>query len=65
MKITRQQLHLLVDSVEEKGLETLFNVMIRFIPEDLPLPDELESHAIAAEQYRRGDYVRHEDIDWA
>ena len=65
MRVTRQQLHLLVDSVEEKGLETLFNVMVRFIPEDTPLPDELESHIVAVEQYRRGDFVRHEDINWS
>lgn len=64
MNITRQQLHTLVDMVEEIGLDTLYNVMIRFIPEDTALPDEIASHASAVEEYRRGEVVRHEDIDW-
>ena len=39
--VTRQRLHTLVDMVDDVGLETLYNVMIRFIPEDDPLPDEI------------------------
>ena len=64
MSATRQKLHTLVDMVEEVGLDTLYNVMIRFIPEDNALPDEIDSHAIAMEEYRRGETIRHEDIDW-
>jgi len=50
--------------VDEKGLETSYNVMVRFIPEDDPLPDEVVSHAVAMEEYRRGETVSHDDIDW-
>jgi len=50
--------------VEEKGLDTLYNVMIRFIPEVAPLPDEIAAHASATEEYRRGEVVSHDDIDW-
>ena len=64
MNVTRQKLHTLVDMVEEAGLDTLYNVMIRFIPESNPFPDEIASHAAAVEEYRRGEVVRHEDIDW-
>jgi len=64
MITTRQRLHTLVDMVDEKGLDTLYNVMIRFIPEDDPLPDEIASHAVAMEEYRRGETVSHDDIDW-
>ena len=45
MNATRQKLHTLVDMVEEVGLDTLYNVMIRFIPESDPFPDEIASHA--------------------
>jgi hypothetical protein len=64
MDITRQHLHSLVDIVEDAGLNTLYNVMIRFIPEDNALPDEIESHAIATEEYKRGETFSDEDINW-
>ena len=61
---TRQRLHTLVDMVEEKGLDTLYNVMIRFIPEVEPLPDEIVSHAAAMEEIQRGEVYRDDEIDW-
>jgi len=64
MVATRQRLHTLVDMVEENGLDTLYNVMIRFIPVTNPLPDEIAAHARATEEYNRGEVVSHDDIDW-
>jgi hypothetical protein len=64
MVATRKRLHSLVDMVEESGLNTLYNVMIRFIPEDTPLPDEVAAHAIAVEEYRRGEVFSADDINW-
>ena len=64
MNATRTHLHTLVDMVEETGLDTLYNVMVRFIPEDDPLPDEIASHAAAMEEYQRGEVVHNEDINW-
>lgn len=64
MNATRQQLHILVDMVEDIGLDTLYNVMIRFIPEADPLPDEIASHAAAIEEIRRGEVYRDDEIDW-
>ncbi|MCL2399975.1 MAG: hypothetical protein FWC91_09595 [Defluviitaleaceae bacterium] len=64
MTAARQRLHTLVDMVEEKGLDTLYNVMIRFIPEDDPLSDEITSHVTAMEEYRRGEVFAEEDINW-
>ena len=50
--------------VEEMGLDALFNVMVRFIPDDVALPDEIESHAVAMAEYQRGEIFGDEDIDW-
>ena len=61
---TRQSLHTLVDMVDEVGIETLYNVMIKFIPEVEPLLDEIESHVAAQEEVARGDVVSHDDISW-
>ncbi len=65
MNATRQQLHSLVDLVEEIELNTLYNVMIRFIPEDDAFPDEAASHTVAMEQYKSGEVLREEEIDWS
>jgi len=65
MLATRQQLHTLVDMLEENGLETMYNVMIRFIPEVEPLPDEIESHVLAMEEFKRGEVVSPDEIDWS
>ena len=64
MSASRQQLHALVDMVEETGLDTLYDVMIRFIPEDEPTQDEIDAIARADKEFARGEFVRHEDINW-
>ena len=38
--------------------------VIRFIPEAEPLPDEIAAHAKAMEEYRCGEVVSHDDINW-
>ena len=45
----------------EKALERLD---ASTIPEVEPLPDEIAAHAKAMEEYRRGEVLSHEDIDW-
>jgi len=65
MLATRQQLHTLVDMLEDNVLDIMYNVMIRFIPEVEPLPDEIESHIHAMEEFKRGDVVGHDEIDWS
>jgi hypothetical protein len=64
METTRQQLHTLVDMVEETGFNDIYDFMVRFVPEDEALPDEIISHEIAMEEYRRGETIRQEDINW-
>jgi len=62
MAISRQHLHALVDMVEESGLATLYDVMIRFVPEDEAMPEEIEAIAIARDEYKRGETVRLADL---
>jgi len=64
MSATRQQIHTLVDMVEDIGLDTLYSTIIQFIPETAPLPDEIISHAVAQEEIQRGEVYRDDEIDW-
>ena len=62
MLARRQQLHTLVDMVEESGLDTLYNVMIRFIPEEEAAPDEIAAIERARAEFKRGETVKLEDL---
>ena len=37
----------LIDMIDENDTETIFRVLIRFVPEDTPLPDEIVAIARA------------------
>lgn len=64
MSTTLGQLHSLLDNVNPKEYDILFHLLMKFIPEDTPLPDE-----IAAIQ-KMDDAINHNQlydgsaIDW-
>jgi len=62
MAVSREHLHALVDMVDEAGLATLYDVMIRFIPEDEATLDEIEAIEQARIEYKCGETVRLEDL---
>ena len=54
----------LIDMIDENDVETIFRVLIRFVPEDTPLPDEIEAIARANKSLNAYDSVSHDDINW-
>ena len=54
----------LIDMIDENDTETIFRVLIRFVPEDTPLPDEIEAIARANQNIQNNGTVSHEDINW-
>ena len=62
MSASRQQLHTLVDMVEESGLNTLYDVMMRFVREEEPAADEREAVERGRQEYARGETVNLEDL---
>lgn len=40
--MSRDKIKNIIDFIPEKDIETIYNVLIHFIPEDDPLPDEIE-----------------------
>jgi len=65
MTATRQQLRDIIDVVDSNELGVLYQVLIKFIPETLPMPDEIEAIRIGREEIRRGETIRHDEIDWS
>jgi predicted transcriptional regulator len=64
MVANRQQLHDIIDVVDQSELNVLYHVLIKFMPETEPLPDEVEAIRKGREEILRGEVVSHEDIDW-
>ncbi|MCL2212220.1 MAG: hypothetical protein FWB93_00085 [Oscillospiraceae bacterium] len=64
MSATRQQLRDIIDIVDSKELNVLYQLLIKFIPESPPLPDEAIAIAEAKEEISRGETVAHDEINW-
>lgn len=54
----------LIDLLDERDLETIFRVLIRFVPEDIPLPDEVEAILNANESIEMYGTISHNEINW-
>ena len=54
----------LIDLIDEQDTETIFRVLIRFVPEETPLPDEIEAIARANKSIDQNGTISHENIDW-
>lgn len=64
MHITREQLYHLVQLVKPSDYDLLFQLLMKFIPEVDPLPDEVEAMKIAKEQIANGEVYDGSAIDW-
>ena len=62
--MSKEALKGLIDLIDEKDVDTIFNVLIRFVPEDEPLPDEIEAIEIANKSIEENGTIPHEAIDW-
>ncbi|MDR0248904.1 MAG: hypothetical protein LBI44_04520 [Oscillospiraceae bacterium] len=62
MGATRQLLHALLDDVDEAGLDTLYTVMMSFIPPETVSSEELALIDEGFAEIERGEFVRLKDI---
>lgn len=54
----------LIDLIDESDTETIFRVLIRFVPEDEALPDEIEAIKRANKSIAQYGTVSHDSINW-
>lgn len=64
MSPTRQTLHNLIDIVDTNEVGIIYQLLMKFIPEDVAAPDEVAAIKAAHEQMAHGDVVGHNAIDW-
>ncbi len=60
--MSREEIKYLVDMIPEKDIETIYKVLVRFVPEDDPEPDEIE--AIKEARLDTTPTVSHNAINW-
>ena len=64
MVATRQRLREIIDVVDVNELDILYHVLIKFIPQSMPMTDEVDAIRLGREEIRRGETVTHDEIDW-
>lgn len=64
MSPTRQTLHTLIDIVDNNEIGILYQLLLKFVPEDTATADEVIAMNIAEQQLANGEIVSHNDIDW-
>lgn len=64
MDVQRKYLHDLVDIIDISEFKTLYSLLIKFIPEDIPTNEEIEAIKIGEQSIKNGEFVNHNDIDW-
>ena len=62
--MSKEMLKGLIDLIDESDTDTIFEVLIRFVPEDKPLPDEVEAIARADRSIVENGTVAYDAIDW-
>ena len=62
--MTKEMLKGLIELVSEEDIETLYNVVVKFIPENVPLPDEIEAIERADKSIAKNGTVPFFAVDW-
>jgi len=60
----KEVLHDLIDMIPDADTETIYKVLLKFVPEDKVSPDEIRAIAQANEEIANGELVNHKDIDF-
>lgn len=62
--MSKEMLKGLIDLIDDNDTDTIFKVLVRFIPEGAPLPDEIEAIKRADQNILEHGTVPHESINW-
>jgi len=62
--MSKEVLKDLIDLIDETDSETIFRVLVRFVPEGAPLPDEIEAIREANESINLHGTISHDAINW-
>ncbi len=61
--VQKTALHNLIDILDDKDTEIIYQVLIHFIPTDVAMSDEIEAYKKGLIDIENGDVIKLEDID--
>lgn len=62
--MSKEMLKNLIELVPEEDVETLYKVIIKFIPETVPEPDEIEAILEGRKDRAKNGTISHDAINW-
>lgn len=62
--MSKETLKNLIELVPENDIDVLYKVIIKFIPETVPEPDEIKAIKEGREDRAENGTISHEDINW-
>ena len=62
--MSKEMLHGLIDMIPESDTETIYNVLLKFIPTDMPENDELKAIAFADRSIGSEGTVPMDSVNW-
>ncbi len=65
MSPVRNQLVEMIDLMPEAEQLLLLEIARRFVPDDAAAPEDLADIAQARREYRQGETIPHDSIDWS
>lgn len=65
MSPIRNQLVEMIDCLPEQEQVLVFEIVKRFVPDDMASADDLRAIQDAHEEYVLGETVNHDNVDWS
>ncbi len=62
--MSKEMLKNLIELVPEKDIDTLYRVIVKFVPEVIPESEELEAIRAGRKDREMNGTIPHEAIDW-
>ena len=62
--MSKEMLHNLIDMISDSDTETIYQVLLKFIPSERPANDELKAIAQASESIMNDGTISVENIGW-
>ena len=62
--IVKKQAFEIFDLLSEREQVLVFELIRTLAPDDIATPEDIAAHLTAMDEFARGEYTRHEDIDW-
>ena len=62
--MSKEMLKGLIDLIDDSDMDTIYKVLVRFVPEEAPLPDEIEAIKRDNKSISEHGTIPHDALNW-